>query len=119
MCLVGGVKMLLREELKAKLDAGEKLVLLNVLSRESFERVRLPNSVNIPLEELEARADKELDKNSEIIVYCASFECHASPDACKILKRLGFGKVAEYSGGIKDWMRAGYPLETRLGKNKV
>lgn len=110
--------MLLREELKAKLDAGEKLVLLNVLTRESFERVRLPNSVNIPVDELEVRAEKELDKKVEIVVYCASFECHASPDACRILKRLGFEKVSEYSGGIKDWMRGGYPLETRLGKNK-
>ncbi len=111
-------KIISREELKKKIVAREKIVLVDVLSKESFERVHIPNSVNIPLDELEERAEKELNKKGEVIVYCASFECHASEHAYKILKRKGFGNLFEYAGGIKDWMNAGHEIKTRLGKKK-
>lgn len=112
------VETISREELKAKLDAGARIKLIDVLNKESFERVHLPNSLSIPLEELEARAEQELKFNDEIIVYCSSFECRMSDEAYGILKSLGFENVKVYVEGIKDWMEAKYPLITRLGKKE-
>ena len=76
------------EELRKKIDDKEDFVLVDVLGTESFKSKHIPTSKDIDVNEIEDRADKELpDKNEEIIVYCASKECQASPNAAKKLER--------------------------------
>ncbi len=57
------------QDLKAKLDRHEPLVLLDV--REDWETAlcRLDNATHIPIEEIEFRT-AELDPADEIVVYC-------------------------------------------------
>ncbi|MDW7726488.1 MAG: rhodanese-like domain-containing protein [Candidatus Methanoperedens sp.] len=100
-----------REELKNKLDAGENIKLINVLDRSSFDAVHIPGSINIPLEELSERAEHELGKDEEIIVYCSSSTCQASPAAAEKLDKMGYTMVYHFKGGIAGWKEAGYPLE--------
>ncbi|HDR7634715.1 TPA: rhodanese-like domain-containing protein [Bacillus mycoides] len=52
---------------------------------------------NIPLNELASRAN-QLDKNKEIIVICQSGM--RSKQAAKVLKKLGFQRVINVSGGM-------------------
>jgi rhodanese-related sulfurtransferase len=100
-----------REELKKKLDARENIKLINVLGRSSFDAVHIPGSINIPVDELSKRAEQELKKEEEIVVYCSSFTCQASPAAAKKLDKMGYTRVYHFKGGIADWKEAGYPLE--------
>jgi rhodanese-related sulfurtransferase len=60
-----------REELRARLyDAG--LTVLNVMPRETFADSHIPNSINLPVGEIEARAREMLpDLTQEIAIYCA------------------------------------------------
>lgn len=102
-------KTINREELKAKLDRREKIQLVNVLGWEHEHLGSIPGSHRIPADNL-ASGSAELNKNLEVIAYCAGPQCDASRRAASILDSLGF-RVSAYEGGIEDWKKAGYPLE--------
>jgi len=57
------------QDLKAKLDRHEPLVLLDVRDDWEIALCRLDNATHIPTEEIEFRT-AELDPADEIIVYC-------------------------------------------------
>jgi rhodanese-related sulfurtransferase len=57
-------------ELKAKMDGGEKILLINPLSDIEFNEGYIPGSVNIPLHEMEAATQLPKDKGALIVTYC-------------------------------------------------
>lgn len=85
-----------------------KLIVINVLDRQFYGDCHITGSINVPFQELEAYA-KDLPKHTQIVVYCARYECHASEQAYRDLKRLGFTQVFEYPGGIAEWYQKGFP----------
>ena len=105
---------LTRDELKQMLDEGEDFHLINVLGRDGFREAHIPGSRNVPLadEKFPSKVEELVGGTDEkIVVYCASFDCTASPKAAKALEQAGFTRVWDYEGGIKDWHEAGYPVE--------
>lgn len=58
------------KQLKAKIDAGEKLTLLNSLSDIEFKDKHIPGSINIPLQEIVIAENLPKDKNQLIVTYC-------------------------------------------------
>ncbi len=100
-----------RDELKRRLDQGDDLVVIEVLSPEAYAEGHLPGAVNMPLAEIGHKAKERYGLDQELVVYCGSFECTASPMAAEKLERLGFRNVWDYAGGKLDWEEAGYPLE--------
>jgi rhodanese-related sulfurtransferase len=100
------MKTLTKEQLKEMIDKKEDFVLVNVLSSEYFEQQHIPTSVNISIgdEDFENKIKEKIkDKNKKIVVYCASFECQASPKAAEKLTKMGYKNVFDYEGGIKDY----------------
>jgi len=87
-------------ELKAKIDQGEKFVLLDVREKFEFDICRIPGSKLIPLPELPSRMS-ELDSADEIVIHCKSGV--RSAKALKLLKEAGFGKLWNVTGGIQAW----------------
>ncbi|MFB3881614.1 MAG: rhodanese-like domain-containing protein [Armatimonadota bacterium] len=108
---------LTREQLKAMIDAKERFTLVDVRFAESYEAEHLPGAINMPVNEIEALAPGRIALDEPIVVYCATFECTASPTAAMALEDLGFTNVADFEGGLADWQDAGYP--TASGKVKV
>lgn len=108
------IKQITREELQRMRAAQEKFTLVDVLSRESFDREHIPGAVSMPLAGLKRLALRLLDKNDTIVVYCASFECNASSAAAQQLEALGFTHVLDYKGGLKDYKEGGLALEGSL-----
>jgi rhodanese-related sulfurtransferase len=98
-----------KEELKGKLDRGEPVQVVNVLSPESYSMGLIKGSLKIPVAELDQRLG-ELDKSKEVVTYCASYQCHASRNAAEKLAGKGFN-VRAYEGGIQEWKDSGLPLE--------
>lgn len=84
--------------------------LINVLSPEAFQDCHIQGSINVPYDQLEAFV-KDLPKQTELIVYCASYSCPLSKKAFHLLKNLGFTNIAAYEGGIVEWHALGYPSE--------
>ena len=88
------------EELKAKITGEDTPFILDVREPHEFEICRIPNSVLIPLAEVEKRVH-ELDRSSEIVVHCKAGG--RSAKAVKFLREAGFEKVKNLKGGILAW----------------
>jgi adenylyltransferase/sulfurtransferase len=75
--------------------------LLDVREQEEYDEGHLNNCKLIPLGELSARAEKELDKSLDIVIYCA----HGvrSQHALMALRSLGFENTRSLAGGIVAW----------------
>ncbi len=58
------------EELKAKMDAGEKMLLINPLSDIEYNAKHIPGSINIPLQNILIAENLPMDKNELIVTYC-------------------------------------------------
>lgn len=101
-----------REALKAKLDRGEAIAIVEALPEMYYRRAHLPGAINIPVERVPELAARLLpDKNAEIVVYCANLPCPSSEIVAHSLIELGYGRVREYAAGKQDWIEAGYPTE--------
>lgn len=103
-----------RDDLKKKIDEGADFALIDVLGEMSYAQKHLPGAINIPggHENFVAEVEKAVgDKNKEVIVYCASFSCQASPAAAGKLADAGYANVRDFKGGLADWEEAGYPFE--------
>ena len=105
-----------REELREKLNRGDKFKLVNALGDWAFEAKRIPGSINISNMQALKKAmhEKMLDPDDEIIIHCSNPLCPASIIGYQILVRNGYKNVRRYPGGIQDWEEAGYPLEGNL-----
>lgn len=110
--LSGEFKLLMNlisgEELKQKLDRGDKFKLVNALGEWAFNAKHIPGSINISKIE---DAKKRLSPGEEIIIYCSNTSCIASIIGYQLLTRMGYKNVRRYAGGIEDWEERGYPLE--------
>jgi rhodanese-related sulfurtransferase len=90
------------EELKARLDAGETLNLVDV--REPDERATYNiGGEFIPLGKIQTMQTEDIDnlKDEEVIFYCRSG--NRSGQACLILETMGFKNVVNLVGGMNDW----------------
>jgi len=62
-----------REELKGKLDRGDKFLLVETLPAQAFHHAHLPGAINLTPDRVDELAPALLpDKGSEIVVYCAN-----------------------------------------------
>ncbi len=89
-------------QLKATIDSGKRPVLLDVREPYEYSLCHLESSTLIPLEELSTRLG-ELDRVSEIVVYCHVGIRSAS--AVRLLRQSGFSNVRNLQGGIDEWAR--------------
>jgi adenylyltransferase/sulfurtransferase len=88
------------EELKARLDRGEGVFILDVRNPEEYQLGRIPGSTLLPLPELPRRFG-ELDRERETVVHCKSGV--RSAKAIAFLKGQGFRRLKNLKGGILAW----------------
>ncbi|HET7273124.1 MAG TPA: rhodanese-like domain-containing protein [Rubrobacter sp.] len=84
-------------DLKARLDAGEVPVLLDVREPWEFQLARIEGSTLIPMSRLEERFT-ELDPDSETVVIC--HHGNRSAYVTQALQRAGFKNVLNLEGGL-------------------
>lgn len=102
-----------RDQLKAKLDAGENIILVEALPEKYYEDKHLPGALNLPHTQIAELASTLLpDKSAEIVVYCANGACQNSSLAANQLVELGYTNVQDYEEGKQDWVAAGLPTES-------
>jgi rhodanese-related sulfurtransferase len=90
------------EELKARMDAGEKINLIDVREPHEYAEFNIGGQL-IPLGKIQTMQTEELDdlKDEEIIVHCRSGQ--RSMMACMFLETLGFKNTKNLAGGILAW----------------
>ena len=89
-------------ELKAKLDAGEPLQLIDVREPDEHEIARIDSARLIPLAQLEQRR-AEITADSPVVLFCHSGV--RSAYAAELLRAAGLGQVLNLEGGIDAWSR--------------
>jgi len=99
------------ESLRARMEAGEEVRLLDVRSEREVLRGVLPQSEHLPMHLIPLRMN-ELSTEHEVVLYCLSGA--RSYHACAYLAQQGFDNVVNLRGGIIDWTRNGYSIETPL-----
>lgn len=88
------------EELKSRLDCGEKITMIDVREPAEYEICRLKEAKLIPMGELEKRLDEFEPKNLTVLY------CHhgmRSAQAALWLRRNGLDHVWNLQGGIDAW----------------
>jgi rhodanese-related sulfurtransferase/TusA-related sulfurtransferase len=88
------------EELETKLETMDNLVVLDVRETAEFAFNHIPNSISIPLGELENRLD-ELSKETEIYIVCRTG--NRSDLAAQKLTENGYSKVINVVPGMSQW----------------
>ena len=86
-------------ELKARLDRGDDLFILDVREPHEYQICNLGGHL-IPLGDLSRRVS-ELDSSREIVAHCRSGK--RSAEAVEFLRKAGFRKVLNLKGGILAW----------------
>jgi len=89
----------------------DKFKLVEVLNEENFREGHIPDAINLPIDKLSELAKKYLKKTDTIVVYCASYACHASTKAAEMLLRMGYKKTFDFKASKKGWTDAGLELE--------
>ena len=81
-------------------SAKEKGIIIDVRSREEFNKAHIPGALSFPIDELRSHLE-ELRKYPEINLYCqVGLRGYL---AYRILKQNGFEKVKNLSGGFTTW----------------
>lgn len=88
------------EQLKARLDAGEKLHLIDVREDEEVAAGMIPGAKHIRLGTLPDRLS-EIPKDEEVIFICRSGG--RSGRACEYLSELGYRNTVNMIGGMLAW----------------
>ncbi len=100
------------EQLLDKINKKENFTLVDVLLPSSYKKWHIPSAINIQIDEIDEKAPKLLNKNDEIVVYCASFDCQSSTRAAKRLAELGYKNILNYEGGKREWDEKNFPKES-------
>lgn len=97
-------------ELKARLDGGEPLVIVDVRSLAPTGEAlsTLPGAVSLTRAQL--LADGAIPKDRDVVVFCDCPGDAGSAEVATSLQRRGFVRVHHLRGGYAGWSRAGYPL---------
>jgi rhodanese-related sulfurtransferase len=97
--MMGDIPVITTDELQQKLEAGEKLELVDVREDEEVAAGMIPGSKHIKMMDIPNRLD-ELDREKEYIFICRSSA--RSGNVCHYLQDQGY-KVRNMIGGMLEW----------------
>jgi rhodanese-related sulfurtransferase len=99
------------DEVKSKLDHGEKFMLVDVREESEFAKDHLPGAVHLGKGVIERDIEVRVPKlDTPLVLYCGGG--FRSALAADNLQKMGYTNVISMDGGIRDWREKGYPLST-------
>lgn len=98
------------DAVKARIDRGEKFVLVDVREESEFAKDHVPGAIHLGKGVIERDIEARVPElNTEMILYCGGG--FRSALAADNLQKMGYTNVISMDGGIRDWREKGYPLE--------
>jgi rhodanese-related sulfurtransferase len=97
------------DEVKAKLDRGQKFVLVDVREESEFAKDHLPVAIHLGKGVIE-RDIEERAPNLKIplVLYCGGG--FRSALAADNLQKMGYTNVLSMDGGVRGWREKGFPM---------
>ena len=97
-------------DIKRRMDAGEKFVLVDVREDNEWANGHLPGAIHLGRGIIERDIEQRVpDTGAKIILYCGGG--FRSALAADNLQKMGYTNVISMDGGIRDWREKRYPLE--------
>lgn len=97
------------DDVKTKLDRGEKFLLVDVREESEYAADHLPGAVHLGKGIIERDVeDRVPDQNTPIVLYCGGG--FRSALAADNLQKMGYTQVLSMDGGIRGWREKGFTL---------
>jgi rhodanese-related sulfurtransferase len=97
------------DQIKTRLDRGDRFTLVDVREESEFAKDHLPGAIHLGKGIIERDIEQKIpDTNTEIVLYCGGG--FRSALAADNLQKMGYTNVISMDGGIRDWRGKGYPL---------
>ena len=98
------------DDIKARLDRHDKLVLVDVREDREYDADHIPGAVHLGKGIIERDIEgKYSDLNTPLVLYCGGG--FRSALAADNLQKMGYTNVISMDGGIREWREKKYPLE--------
>jgi rhodanese-related sulfurtransferase len=96
-------------ETKKRLDAGEKIVLVDTREDSEWARGHIPGAIHLGKGVIERDIEKTVpDKETTVVLYCGGG--FRSALAADNLQKMGYRNVISMDGGWRGWNEAGFPI---------
>jgi rhodanese-related sulfurtransferase len=97
------------DEVKNRLDSGEKFMLVDIREESEFAGDHLPGAIHLGRGVIERDIEARVpDLNAPMILYCGGG--FRSALAADNLQKMGYTNVISMDGGIREWREKSYPL---------
>ena len=111
--LVDEIRKSIREtnvdEMKARLDRGDKFLLVDVREESEYARDHIPGAIHLGKGVIERDIEQAVpDVATPLVLYCGGG--FRSALAADNLRKMGYTNVLSMDGGHREWNEKGYPL---------
>jgi len=114
LAIVNDAKKRIKEtnvaDMKGRMDAGEKIVLVDVREESEWAQGHLPGAIHLGKGIIERDIEQRVpDTKAKIVLYCGGgFRSALTADN---LQKMGYTNVESMDGGWKGWIGAGLPTQ--------
>lgn len=96
---MGSFKSINSIQAQSLINDSKNLIIIDVRRYSEFKENKIPNAINIPVEELEWEIEElKENKDNPILIYCKAG--HKSVLACQILEEEGFTNLYNLGQGL-------------------
>jgi rhodanese-related sulfurtransferase len=97
------------DDIKSRLDRGDKFVLVDVREESEYANDHLPGAIHLGKGIIERDIEERVPElNTPIVLYCGGG--YRSALAADNLQRMGYTNVFSMDGGIRGWREKHFPL---------
>ncbi len=97
------------DEIKSRLDRGDKFVLVDVREESEWQKDHLPGAIHMSKGVIERDVEHKVpDLDAEMVLYCGGG--FRSALAADNLQKMGYKNVISMDGGVRGWRDKGYPM---------
>ena len=95
-------------ETKKKMDAGAKMIIVDVREDNEWARGHIPGAVHLGKGVIERDIEKAIpDKETPLVLYCGGG--FRSALAADNIQKMGYRNVTSMDGGWRGWTESGFP----------
>ena len=96
-------------DIKKRLDAGEKMIIVDTREDNEWARGHIPNAIHLGKGVIERDIEQTIpDKNAPLVLYCGGG--FRSALAADNLQKMGYTNVISMDGGWRGWTEARFPV---------
>jgi len=97
------------DEIKKRLDRGDKFLLVDVREDSEWAAGHLPGAIHLGRGVIERDVEERVpDHGAEVVLYCGGG--FRSALAADNLQKMGYTNVLSMDGGVRGWRERGFPM---------